>query len=128
MFTVKDTACELGVTEARVRAMLSSGILEGEKVGRMWFVYERSVQRRKALNPHAGRPRNSETHPRANVSNADVRAARNLYRECEDLLAGCYDARFLDAAASDREERFYVHVANFFLQEKQRELIEHGVF
>lgn len=127
MLTVKQAACELNVTEARVRALLSDGLLEGEKAGRMWLVHERSVESRKALKPSAGRPCKHHMQ-KAKPSAIDTSRTRRLYEECEALLAGCYDSHFLDAAASDREERFYVHVANFFLQEKQRELIERGAF
>ena len=58
----------------------------------------------------------------------DVQAAHRLYEECERVLSHCYYAEFLDQAHDDREERFWVCVADFFLDERQRELVEKGVF
>ena len=57
-----------------------------------------------------------------------VEDAHRLYEECERVLAGCYYSEFLDQARDDREERFWVYVSDFFLDERQRELIAKGVF
>ncbi len=58
----------------------------------------------------------------------DIETAHRLYEECERVLSGCYYADFLDQARDAREERFWVHVADFFLDERQRELVDKGVF
>ena len=58
----------------------------------------------------------------------EVEVAHRLYDECEQVLAGCCYSDFLDQARDEREERFWVHVANFFLAERQRELVAKGIF
>ena len=58
----------------------------------------------------------------------DIEAARRLYRECRATLSGTFNSAFLDQAESKEEEDFYVAVSTFFLQKRQQELIEQGVF
>lgn len=47
----------LGVSPRRVKALISAGLLEGRRFGGVWIVTRESVERRKAENPKAGRPR-----------------------------------------------------------------------
>lgn len=77
--------------------------------------------------PSAGRPRkDSSTAPAA--PSYDIEAARRLYQECRATLSGTFNSAFLDQAESKEEEDFYVAVSTFFLQKRQQELIEQGVF
>jgi hypothetical protein len=54
--------------------------------------------------------------------------AHELYLGCKEILPGAFQGPLQDGAATSQEARFYTAVANFFLQEKQRELIEKGAF
>lgn len=53
---MRDVASRLGVSEQRVRALLSDGSLEGSKVAGRWFVDPLSVQRREPRHNKRGRP------------------------------------------------------------------------
>jgi excisionase family DNA binding protein len=60
--TTTEAAKRLGLTDTRIRAMLDSGILQGEKFGPVWMVDADSVARRKrAMSagrlPKGGRPK-----------------------------------------------------------------------
>lgn len=44
--TVREAASMLGVTERRVRFLVSQGRLKGEKMGRDWLIDRKSVQDR----------------------------------------------------------------------------------
>lgn len=54
--------------------------------------------------------------------------AHELYESCREVLTGAYDASVLAAAESEDERRFYLMVSDFFLQQKQRELVTQGVW
>jgi hypothetical protein len=55
LFPVPEAARELGVTNARVRAMLDAGRLDGEKLGGRWLVYGTSIRNRQREAPARGR-------------------------------------------------------------------------
>ncbi|RDB60798.1 hypothetical protein C1878_13200 [Gordonibacter sp. 28C] len=127
MLSTKDAAQRLGVSEPRVRALLNSQLLDGTKIGRTWAVSEQSVEKRLRSNPTSGRPKKGSTALSEPCSH-DIEHARHLYRECRETLSGMFNSAFLDQAESKEEEDFYVTVSTFFLQKKQLELIEQGVF
>lgn len=58
--TTAEAAEALGVTTARVRAMVKDGILEGYREGRDHRIDPRSVELRAANPPKGGRPRKGE--------------------------------------------------------------------
>lgn len=127
MLSVSDAAAKLGVSRQRVRALLASGQLEGEKFGRAWVVDETSLARWMGESHHPGRPKKvPEEAPVPSMPN--VEEAHRLYDSCKRALTGCFSSEFLNQARSAEEERFWVSVATFFLQQKQRELIEKGVY
>ena len=126
MLSVKEAAAKLGVSQARVRAMLQSRCLEGEKIGRSWAVTEQSVQQRLRDGAHPGRP--SRKPKPFERTMPDVDAAHRIYDEAARVLSGCYDAAFLKQARTPEEEAFWIRTADFFLQERQRALILEGVF
>lgn len=50
-------ACEaLGLSRTRILQLISSGVLDAEKVGNAWLIDGQSVKARKAADVHAGRP------------------------------------------------------------------------
>lgn len=131
MLSTKQAAEQLGISQTRVRELLNSGALHGEKIGRSWSVYESSVRERKAQAPVPGRPKASQAQSREYVRDdmkREIAITRDLYERCKEHLAGCFDIDFLDLAQSEEERSFYTAVATFFLQQKQREMIEQGVF
>lgn len=59
--TAQEAADVLGVTKARVYAMIRDGVLESRKVGNMQMVSAKSVKRRFDEPRRAGRPRKQST-------------------------------------------------------------------
>lgn len=59
LLTTKMAACELGVSDARVRQMVCSGQLASKKIGRDNYVYLWSVKERLNNPPKPGRPKKS---------------------------------------------------------------------
>lgn len=53
---VSDAARRLGVSEQRVRAMISAGAIEAEKVAGAWWIPAQSLARAIAANHRGGRP------------------------------------------------------------------------
>jgi len=53
---VSDAARRLGVSEQRVRAMISVGAIEAQKGAGAWWISAESLARAVALSRHAGRP------------------------------------------------------------------------
>lgn len=127
MYSVKKAAETLGVSGSRVRAMLKAGQLEGEKIGNAWAVSETSVAQRILEGGRPGRPANVPAKAFERLL-PDVEAAHRIYDEAEQVLAGCYASTFLDQARTPEEQAFWIHVADFFLQQKQRKLVKEGVF
>ena len=126
MFSVSEAAQQLGVSGARVRAMIDAGIIEAVKVGRTWAVSESSVQQRLRDGSHPGRPSTKPKPFERRLPDAD--AAHAIYDEAKRVLSGCYDADFLKKARTPEERAFWLRTADFFLQERQRELVKAGVF
>lgn len=126
MLSVSEAASRLGVSNARVRALIAAGVLQATKVGRAWAVAESSVEQRVHDGARPGRP-SSEPKPFVRQM-PDADAAHLVYDEAQRVLAGCYDVAFLKQARTPEERAFWIHVADFFVQQKQRELIRDGVF
>lgn len=53
--SVAEAASQLGVNQARVRAMIAAGLLDAERVGGRWLIDPDSVDRRKYVARSAGR-------------------------------------------------------------------------
>lgn len=126
--STKQSAQELGISQTRVRELLASGKLKGKRVGRSWVVDAASVYARSAESPAPGRPARGNVPKAALGTLAKGAAAHELYLQCKELLSTGYMQEFFNDSHSAEEQRFYASVANFFLQEKQRQLIEQGVF
>lgn len=127
--TVSQTAEMLGVSAARVRKMLQDGVLDGQKAGGVWVVDRSSVALRLQSGVRAGRPSLAAKDNSEELAQRQrgVRA-HELYEACREVLAGAYDATVLAAAETEDERRFYLMVSDFFLQQKQRELVAQGVW
>lgn len=56
---------------------------------------------------------------------------RNIYNECKQLdekYKGFNSGEIIEEIETDEERRFAVHISNFFLAERQKELVRKGVF
>lgn len=134
MISVSEAARELGISPARVRKMISDGVLPAKKVGRAWLLEEKDVARRLLDRPKAGRPTSARTQERdAQDGFPESDAAyeddmRELYLSCKEAFRFRPSPHLVAHASSAEEAAFYMTVADFFLQQKQRELVKAGVF
>ena len=130
MLSVSESAEVLGVSAQRVRAMISDGVLPAIKVGRAWVLEEKDVFARAAAKPKGGRPRATEC-PQASSCSLDKRSSeelKRLYLECKEAFRFRPSAADIQAADCVEEAAFYMAVADFFLREKQADLVRKGVF
>ena len=126
MLSVSESAEALGVSGARVRALIASGALPAVKIGRVWALREEDVFGRAAAKPRGGRPREDEGDaPRDAAPSEDF---RRLYRECKRAFRVRPSAADVLAAESGEEAAFYMAVADFFLKSRQAELVKAGVY
>lgn len=135
MLTVAESAAILGVSPARVRALIAAGLLPARKVGRAWILQERDVESRLDARPRAGRPRHdSNAYPESTDDPAAVRprnknaATHRLYRACKAELSACPSMAEIQSIEDPDEQAFRIAIADFFLQRKQRDLVRQGVF
>ncbi|MDO4437377.1 MAG: helix-turn-helix domain-containing protein [Coriobacteriaceae bacterium] len=127
--TVSQAAEMLGISAARVRRMLQDGVLDGQKEGGVWMIDRSSVVLRLQNGARVGRPPlNANDDPEEQAQLRRGVRAHELYEACREVLAGAYDASVLAAAETEEERRFYLMVSDFFLQQKQRELVAQGVW
>ena len=63
MLTTKEAARILGVSPRRIRALVESGALEAQRLGRTWAIDEASVRARAKSPLWRGRPRKGEKSP-----------------------------------------------------------------
>lgn len=134
MLTVAESARMLGVTPSRVRALIAQGMLPARKVGRAWILEEADVMERASLHASPGRPSKAMSEPIDDLTGQPI-TEDAWTEELHRLYLGCKKAfRFrpgvdqIASAQSAEEGSFYVAVADFFLQERQRELVAQGVF
>ncbi len=136
MLSVVQAAEMLHVSATRVRALIKKGTLPATKVGNSWCLEEKDVLRRTMNRPKAGRPRSGSDEGTgwddSGVIEADlessVREGHNLYMACKDYFRYRPGMDVIASAKSAEEASFYMAVADFFLQQKQKELVERGVF
>lgn len=111
--SVSDAARELGVEQSRVRALLSRGQLDGEKVGGRWLVSRRSVRQRQSNAPKRGR-RLRPANAWAVLALASSEAAPWVSAEERRRVADLLEARgFVDLVGRMSErarvEELYAH-------------------
>ena len=90
--TVAEASAKLGVSPARVRQLIRSGVLAAEQVAGIWLIDEKSVEARREHNPGRGRPS-------ARLSQPNISRYLLMNRDHE-VLAFRFDAstgEFLDA-------------------------------
>lgn len=144
MLSVAEAARELGVSPARVRKLIADGALPASKAGRAWVLREEDVMDRLSAHVRAGRPKRANaaagvasSEPAAagdgsssksrELNEASTRA-HELYCACRETFRSIPDPSLIRSAKSSEEASFYMAVSDFFLQQKQRELVARGVF
>ena len=131
MLSVSECAQNLGVSPARVRQLIANGSLEATKVGRSWVLPEVTVYNRLLKNPSSGRPSSSSADARSEcaASSAESRCdLPQLFEECKKAFSFCVPLDVLQSAKTQEEADFYMELSDFFLRQKQRELVKRGVF
>ena len=133
MLSVSEAASILQISSSRVRALIASKALNARKIGRNWFLEEADVMERAAKRPSAGRPcagaANSSSHePESLRLNAKVLEMREAYAQCRKLFATLPSEEAMQLAESPEEASFYMSVSEFFLRQRQLELVKRGVF
>lgn len=131
MLSVAESARALGVSPQRIRAMIAAGTLPASKIGKAWALKEEDVMGRMAAKPKGGRPKAAERTVLDEVTAFDAsysKELKELYRACKHAFRFRPSAAFLKAAESEEEAAFYMAVADFFLREKQAELVKAGVY
>lgn len=135
MLSVAQSAEILGVSAVRVRQLISSGALSAQRVGRSWVLSEKDVYGRLAQGPQAGRPSKSQREKLSdNVDLSDGQLLPQapdfslLYEECKASFTRRPTAQELRCMQNQEEAAFRVALSDFFLQQKQRELVEAGVY
>ena len=130
MLSVAESADILGVSNARVRALIADGVLPAVKIGRAWALREEDVMQRLSAHPGSGRPRmHAETAE--NGGGDEGTAPRDLgclYRECKEAFRFRPTADEVKSASCREEAAFYMAVADFFLKSRQAELVEAGAY
>ncbi len=132
MLSVSQSAQQLGVSPARVRALIKDGLLPAHKNGREWVLHEEDVLQRLAERPCSGRPRCDELrNVKGGIEHTPISAdseARMLFDTCKRLFDHLPSEAMMSQARTREEASFYMAVADFFLQQRQAELIAQGVY
>ncbi len=131
MLSVSECAQILGVSTARVRQLIANGSLEATKVGRSWVLPEVAVYDRLSKNPSSGRPSTLPVTP-CDEGMADPAKEHadlpHLFEECKKAFSFCVPLDVLQSAKTQEEADFYMELSDFFLRQKQRELVKRGVY
>lgn len=56
---------------------------------------------------------------------------RRIYNECkrlDDVYNGFNSGKIIQEIETDEERRFAVHISNFFLAERQKEIVKNNIF
>ncbi len=130
MLSVEESASLLGISGARVRKLIADGELHASKVGRSWVLDEESVMNRLAAKPKSGRPPKQDSSRETAIASTSKQAAelKELYLACKEAFRYRPGVECIQMAQSREEAAFYMAVADFFLKQKQSELVKSGVF
>ena len=126
MLTVNQAAQMLEVTPERVRNIIYAGVLPAEKFGNNWSIPTIAVEQRRTAKPKPGRPKKAQQ--KESVSHHIVSLNSALYKECKTFIEEIGELQQVLKANSKEEQEFFILLWNFFLQQKQKVLIEQGVY
>lgn len=117
----------LGISPALVRKLVSEGALDGVKIGNSWTLQEASVYDRISKKPAAERPARAIDSTLAEKQ-TPAHDLHSLYLECKHAFRFEPSLQSIEEAESQGEAGFYMPVADYFLQHKQREPIAQQVY
>ena len=108
---VAEAALKLGVSPRRVRQMLASGKLSGQRIGRVWAIERRAVEFLAAHPRGVGRPWRAESAWRllALADGEDIEASATDIMRCRRRLAEGLDKHLARLGARAELQRFYAH-------------------
>ena len=124
--TVAQAAEMLHVSPTRVRQLVSSGVLPAKKIGASWILREEDVLDRLSKAPEAGRPK-AKPAKKLIHEEYDADECKELYKRCKEAFTSTSRFALVEAASSSEEASFYMAIVDFFLQQKQAELVARGV-
>lgn len=131
MISTLEAAKLLGISSIRVRDLIYDGALPARKIGRSWVLNEEDVMNRLSQHPRSGRPRKTTVQPSVasdtHTPSADSHA-HDLYRACKNVFEKSPSVEAIQALEDPEEAAFRIAIADFFLQRKQAELVQQGVF
>ena len=125
--TVAQAAETLHVSPSRVRQLISSGVLPAKKIGAAWVLREEDVLDRLSKAPEVGRPK-AKSAISLDCEELRVDECKELYERCKEAFTSASRFALIETASSSEEASFYMAVADFFLQQKQAELVARGVY
>lgn len=130
MLSVSEAAEMLGISSSRVRQLIANDALQASKVGRAWCIHEESILARIDHAPKPGRPETTARFAEPTAEESEKRAQRlhDLYEQCRKEFSLHPSMADLKNAATNDEATFYMAIADFFLQQRQRELVAQGVY
>ena len=126
--SVSQAAKLLDISAARVRQLIMSGSLPARKIGSSWVLREEDVLDRLSKSPDAGRPRRRNRASAFATREENLADCRELYERCKTAFTTTSRLELVKSAQSSEEASFYMAVADFFLQQKQAELVARGVY
>jgi excisionase family DNA binding protein len=126
MLTVKEAANKLQVTPERVRNMIYAGTIPAEKFGRIWTIPSFAVEERLAAKPRRGRPKKAEGKKHVNYQFISLN--HTLFEECKNYIEERSSIERIMETETEEEREFFIMLWNFFLQQKQKVLIDQGVY
>lgn len=130
MLSVSESAKQLNISSARVRALIKSGQLSATKCGREWVLREEDVLQRLTEKPKAGRPK-AQTKCFQGKETSHAKSddtLHELYEQCRASFGHIPTEEMMSQAKSSEEADFYMAVSDFFLQQKQAQLVKSGVY
>ena len=133
MLSVTQSAEQLGVSPARVRALIKSGKLAATKSGGIWMLQEEDVLQRLLEHPKPGRPNHvtQVTPPALSLPDSqrtNFEEVHDIYISCRRIFSTLPSREMMQQASSKEEASFYMAISDFFLQQKQSQLISQGVY
>ena len=133
MLSVSQSAELLGISASRVRFLIKSGSLHATKVGHAWLLEEKDVLQRASKHPKAGRPatrKNLEHSFERTTDELDSEGidGHKLYVSCKEYFRFRPSSETIRHAATAEEASFYMAVADFFLQQRQAQLVAEGIY
>ena len=133
MLSVSQSAEMLGISASRVRFLIKSGSLPATKVGHAWLLEEKDVLQRASEHPKAGRPttrKDLEHNFERTTDELDSASidGHKLYASCKEYFRFRPSSETIRQAATAEEASFYMAVADFFLQQRQAQLVAEGIY